>query len=142
MQQNRAIRQGFTLAKHERLKSRKLLEQLFRQAPTFFVYPYKVYYQQDAGAQAEPLQAAFGVSARTFKKAADRNRIKRLTREVYRLQKNPLQQKLASTGKKLAVFFLYTGKEVPEFDIVKEKMQAILAQLENKLPAQREQIDK
>lgn len=81
---------------------------------------------------AQALQAGFGVSARTFKKAVARNRIKRLMREAYRLQKTSLQQALERSGKKLAVFFLYTGKEVPGYEQVKEKMKSVLQQLESK----------
>ena len=84
-------------------------------------------------AAAHPLQAGFGVSARTFKKAVERNRVKRLTREAYRLQKDNLQQALASRGKNVAAFFLYTGKELPAYELIKDKMKLVLHQLENKL---------
>ena len=127
------IKQGFTLGKNERLKSRKLLEQLFREGTTFFVHPFKVYYRVVSGAEAPPLQGGFGVSARAFKKATDRNRIKRLTREAYRLQKTNLQQTLVMRDKKLAAFFLYTGKELPQFEMMKDKMKLALQQLENKM---------
>ena len=129
---NHAIKQGLTLAKHERLKSRKLLEQLFREGTTFFVHPFKVYYKI-IGDVTHPVQAGFGVSARTFKKAVERNRVKRLTREAYRLQKNNLQQMLEANGKNKAVFFLYTGKELPAYELIKDKMRLVLQQLENRM---------
>lgn len=75
------------------------------------------------------LQAAFGVSARVFKKAVDRNRIKRLMREAYRLQKPELVAAITDSNKKLAIFFLYVGKELPEFEVVKEKLEVILKKL-------------
>jgi ribonuclease P protein component len=77
------------------------------------------------------LQAAVSVSSKNFKKAVDRNRIKRLMREPYRLQKSSLQNKLAETGKHLAVFFIYTGAEIPVYASIAEKMETILSQLEN-----------
>ena len=83
--------------------------------------------------EVHSLQAGFGVSARTFKKAVERNRIKRLTKEAYRLQKNDLQQTLESRGRKLAVFFLYTGKDLPAYELIKDKMKVVLQQLENKM---------
>jgi ribonuclease P protein component len=129
----RLIKTAFTLGKQERLKSRKLLEQLFRQGSSFFVHPLKVYYASKDIPEGIRLQAGFGVSSRVFKKAVDRNRIKRLLREAYRLQKGPLQQSIAASGKQLTVFFLYTGKELPEFNFIKEKMNAVLKNLEKQI---------
>ena len=76
-----------------------------------------------------PLQAGFGASSRHFKKAVDRNRIKRLGREAYRLQKEALLQRLTEKGLSLAVFFIYTGKELPEYATVTEKIGVILQKL-------------
>ena len=75
------------------------------------------------------LQAGFGASSRHFKKAVDRNRIKRLGREAYRLQKEPLLRRLTEKGLSLAVFFIYTGKELPEHATVTEKIGVILQKL-------------
>ena len=76
------------------------------------------------------LQAGFTVSSRNFKKAVDRNRIKRLTRETYRLQKNQLQNQLRENHKSLAVFFIYTGKELPQYAALFEKVKIALEKLE------------
>ena len=106
------------------------MEQLFRDGITFFIHPFKVYYQVTTLPAEKRLQAAFGVSSRTFKKAVDRNRIKRLMREAYRVEKKALQQQLQADDKGLAVFFLYTGKELPDLGMVKDKMKLILEKLE------------
>lgn len=76
-----------------------------------------------------PLQAGFAVSSKFFKKAVDRNRIKRITREAYRLQKEPLEAALYQHKKGLHVFLLFTGKELPEFALAKEKVGLILNKL-------------
>lgn len=119
-----------TLGRQERLKSRKLLEQLFREGQSLFVHPLKLYYRTKDLPIDMKLQAGFGVSSRTFKKAVERNRIKRLMREAYRLQKSNLQAAMANANGRLAVFFLYTGKEMPEFDLIKEKTGVALEKLE------------
>jgi ribonuclease P protein component len=75
------------------------------------------------------LQAGFGASSRHFKKAVDRNRIKRLCREAYRLQKQPLFQRLKEKGSSLAVFFIYTGKELPDYHAVTDKIGVALQKL-------------
>ncbi len=85
------------------------------------------------------LQAGFGASARNFKKATDRNRIKRLAREAYRLQKKELEQVLQNKQAGMAVFFIYTGRELPLFEAVKSAMQLGIQKLiklvHEKIPA-------
>lgn len=80
--------------------------------------------------QDHVLQAGFTVSARNFKKAVDRNRIKRLMRECYRLQKINLKISLGQNKKSLAVFFIYTGNEIPKYNEVFEKTGSALKRLE------------
>jgi ribonuclease P protein component len=111
------------------LKSRKLIEQLFSQGKNFSIAPYRVFYLH-AG-PLPVLQAGFGLSGRNFKRAVDRNRIKRLTREAYRLQKQILQDRVIQNNRPLAVFFIYTGKELPDYFFLYEKMGLILQRLIN-----------
>ncbi len=76
------------------------------------------------------LKAGFGVSQKKFKKATDRNRVKRLMRECYRIQKQYLKDILTFNKRSLAVFFIYTGNILPEYTELKEKMKASLKKLE------------
>lgn len=80
--------------------------------------------------QMVPLQAGFTVSARNFKKAVDRNRIKRLMRECYRLQKNQLKSTLGKNNKMLAIFFIYRGNEMPVYTDIFDKIGGALSRLE------------
>jgi ribonuclease P protein component len=75
------------------------------------------------------LQAGFGAGSRQFKKAVDRNRIKRLSREAYRCQKPPLFQLLREKGISLSVFFIYTGKDLPDYSTVSGKIGVALQKL-------------
>lgn len=118
----------FTLGKEERLKSHKLIERLFKEGKSFNLFPYRVSYLFLEDVQYL-LQAGFSASARNLKKAVDRNRIKRLTKEAYRLQKPVLQEALDKNNKRLIIFLIYTGKEVPEYQTVQDKMQLILQRL-------------
>jgi ribonuclease P protein component len=118
----------FGLPKTERLKSRKQIDTLFAGSKGFSVFPIRVTYRF-AAAEEGGLQVGVTVSKRYFKKAVDRNRIKRLLREAYRLQKEEIQQQLQASGKSGAVFFLYTDKTLPTFDGVKAAMAKCLKKL-------------
>jgi ribonuclease P protein component len=134
-----AITKQLTLGKYERLKSRKLIEQLFSEGKSFSIYPFKVFFlsssdifstlEKNSGKKKIILQCGVGASARIFKKAVDRNRIKRLMRESYRLQKNALQELLMQHDRVLALFVIYTGKDLPEYKLVSEKIALILQRL-------------
>ena len=79
------------------------------------------------------VKAAVGVSSRNFKKAVQRNRIKRLLREGYRTEKLPLHQHLEQTHKQLIIFILYIDKVMPDYKTIKEKMPFIVERLIKKL---------
>lgn len=130
----------YTLGKTERLKSRKLIDEVFKQGKAFSVFPFRVVYlikkfgeiehsTENSKLETVYLQTGFTASTKYFKKAVDRNRIKRLMREGYRLQKNELQQQLATTNLQLFVFFIYTGNELPEYKVVHEKVAHVLKRL-------------
>jgi ribonuclease P protein component len=125
------VAKQFTLGKNERLKSRKQIEQLFKSGQRFVSPPFRVFYSFQAGepAAGNLLQAGFGASSRHFKTAVARNRIKRLAREAYRLQKNDLQQKLGEQNRKLNLFFIYTGKELPDYTDVYKSIYTALSRL-------------
>ncbi|MBS1573929.1 MAG: ribonuclease P protein component [Bacteroidetes bacterium] len=117
----------FTLGKNERLKSRKLIEQLFKSGKSFNAFPFRVFYLSQPS--LFPLQFGTGVSNRNFKKAVDRNRIKRLTKEAWRLQKNILEESLKANNKSLSVFLIYTQKELPDYKTIYDKTGLILKKL-------------
>jgi ribonuclease P protein component len=131
------VRKQFTLGKEERLKSRKQIENLFDKGKSFVVAPFRIYYIINSEVPIQRgesgLKFGVGVSAKNFKKAVDRNRIKRLTREAWRLQKNDIKEKVGETQRQLNVFLIYTGKELPDFTTVKDKVAIALKKLSDKI---------
>jgi len=121
-------KERYSLGKTERLKSRKAIEQLFREGRSFSTFPFRILWMSNPSLPAV-LQAGFAVSSKHFKKAVDRNRIKRLMREAYRLQKNVLAANLEQRQKRMAVFFIYMGNELPEYQTLQERTAAVLKRL-------------
>ena len=130
-----SVRKQFTLGKDERLKSRKQIEKLFAEGKSFVVSPFRVYFiiNDELSMANRSLQFGVGVSTKNFKKAVDRNRIKRVTREAWRLQKNELKALLKIHDKQLNAFFIYTGKELSDFKTVKDKVAVALKKLAGKI---------
>lgn len=119
----------YTLGKQERLKSRKLIDQLFKEGKFFSVFPIRVVWQYRQSTSGI-LQAGFTVSTKHFKKAVHRNRIKRLMKEAYRLQKNDLQNDVDAVNKQLVIFLMYVGKDIPGYPLITEKINSILKRLQ------------
>lgn len=78
------------------------------------------------------LKVGVTASKRHFKKAVDRNRLKRRLREAYRLQKEPLLETLKAQGISGIAFFMYTDKTITSFEVIKTAMQKCLRQLAQK----------
>ena len=119
----------FTLGKNERLKSRKLIEQLFKEGQGFTLSQFRILYLLNKFTGSF-LQCGVGVSTKNFKKAVDRNRIKRLIKEAWRLQKGSLQEKTRSKDIQLNLFLIYTGKELPGYKEVYAKITGLIHKLD------------
>ena len=113
----------FTLGKQERLKSRKLIEKLYKEGDSVKSFPIRMIYLQTEHTSNFPAQVGVSVGKRNFKKAPDRNRLKRLMRETYRLQKNIIYDNI----EKPYVFMIsYIGKEEKPYEELYSKMNKLL----------------
>ena len=120
-----------TFTKEERLCSKRKIDSLFHGGSSFIVYPFRVVYLVGQSVESPyPVQVILSVSKRRFKRAHDRNRIKRLMREVYRLQKNELlYDDVNKLCLNLVLAIQYVGKEELSFELLYAKMSKTLKQL-------------
>jgi ribonuclease P protein component len=123
---------AFGFGKAEKLKSRKEIESLFAEGKSLAVFPLRVKYRFRPFSEGAPVQVAVSVSKKGFRRATDRNRIKRLLREAYRLQKAALVQQVTEKGLQAVLFFMYTDKEKAAFDVIFSAMTHCLNQLSQK----------
>ncbi len=113
-----------TYKKEEKLKKSKLISQLFAEGNSVSDFPIKLIYLEFDHDSSYKVQAGVSVSKRNFKRAVDRNKIKRLLREVYRKNKHLIYE--SEHTKKHLFMFIYVGKKIAEYKVLEEKMIAIL----------------
>jgi ribonuclease P protein component len=120
----------YTFKKEERLCNKRLIESLFQNGSSFLCYPFKVSWLLSEESQPFPVQILFSVPKKRFKRAADRNLIKRRMREAYRLHKQQyLYDKLNDAGKKIILSLGYVGKVIAPYELAEKKMLKLLTQL-------------
>ena len=118
-----------TLKIHERLHSKKLIDLLFEKGNSFFVYPFKVITLCVEATNPNPTQLLVSVPKRNIRKATDRNKIKRLIREAYRLNKTIIAGQPKSRGNQLVFGLIYTQKTILSFAEIERKIILILQRL-------------
>lgn len=112
--------------KNERLTSKKIIEELFSKGSSAFLYPFRLLYLPRPGNEASSSpsnpQVLFSVSKRNFKKAVDRNLIKRRMRQAYRRNKQILTLSLPADKQAHVVAIIYVAKEKIPFEIIEKKL--------------------
>jgi ribonuclease P protein component len=117
---------SFSLKKREILRSKKSIKELFNSGSSFILYPFKVQYLPDFNSPNN--QVLFSVSKRNFKKAVDRNLLRRRIREAYRLNKSLLlaDEKEASS---ISIALIYIGKFKLPYAEIEDKLKQVLVRL-------------
>lgn len=126
--------EGQTFGKEERLKSRKLINNLFDCGKIIHHYPFKVLYQVTKNENNNfPAKIAISVSKKNFKRAVDRNYIKRKIKETYRQNKQSLYKELDKIDRKLYFFVIYTAKHDIDYLTLNSEMKLLIQKLNDKL---------
>ena len=116
--------------KEERLCSQKLIEQLFHKGSSFFSHPFKIIWLPAKLQSTLPVQVCISVPKRKFKKAVDRNRVKRLIREAYRKNKDEiLYSFMKDKGYSCALMLVYSGNSIFTASEIESKLIISLIRL-------------
>jgi len=124
------------LAKKERISSKTEIELLFTKGSSFFIYPLKVVYFEKACEVEEEkpvVSIMVSVSKKKFKRAVKRNRLKRLIKESYRLNKSLLIGKIINQPRSVSVGFIYLAHEEKTYSEIESAMQEALEILSAKV---------
>jgi ribonuclease P protein component len=111
----------FIFPSDEKLKSKILIDELFKKGSSFFIYPFKCWYLKSGDPEAKPLFLT-GAPKKSFKKAVDRNYIKRCIREVYRLHHRP---QALTYAKGYCIGIVYVGKEKMLYKGIEKKLNVV-----------------
>ena len=130
----------FTLPRSERLRSLKAIRRMFGEGKSGFVYPYRFIYlvhpaeeqegqAQDAQTGERSVNVMFSVPKKFHKRANRRNLLKRRTREAYRLGREAMCEKIAQSGCRVDMAFIYSTKECHTYKTINNAVERIMAQV-------------
>lgn len=117
-----------SLHKSERLTSKILFEELLASNFSFVQYPYRIIAKESSHPGEYSARIAISVSKKKFKRAVRRNRLKRLTREVFRCNKSLLYDTV-SPDKTIDILFIYLDQQVAGFPKVEKALQTALGKI-------------
>ena len=126
----------YSFSKEEKLCSQKIIGDIFLSGTSFLCYPLKVVWKYEDLHTPYPASVVFSVPKRLFKRAHDRNLLKRQLREIYRYRKQDLYQGLELNNRKIAMMIVYIAKDKLEFTQLEDAMTKVITKLKKKLEPQ------
>lgn len=118
-----------SFGKKYKLCSKKTIELLFREGNQLRVYPFMVYFKTVELDENVDFQVVFSAPKRQFKRAHDRNYVKRIMRETFRKKKLILEEYLAKEQKQIALFVIYTPRELPVYSEVLKNTEKLMQRI-------------
>lgn len=123
----------YSFPKSDRLFLQKEIDALFTEGNSFVAYPLRIIYTGQPPASGSHAAVLISVPKKKIKKAVNRNRIKRLIRETYRLNRQQFSEYIETQDKYLLIGFVYIGNENPAYKDMEKAMLKALALLTGKL---------
>lgn len=132
-----AIKEKYTFGKQEKLCSKTEIDNLFASGESFIAYPLRVVYTLEDIADNAPHnpKILISVSKKKFKRAVKRNRVKRLVREAYRLNKSLFTTLFYPQKKNINIAFIYLKDELPDYNEIEKAILKSYKVLEDKIIA-------
>jgi len=125
-----------TFRKEERLKSSKAIKLLFSRGNSFLIHPFKVNWVPESQEQKFPARVLIGVSRKNFRKAVERNQVKRVIREAYRKNKYILYDYLEEREISCNFSIIFIGRSKPDHSVAEKKIIDIIKRLISELEYQ------
>jgi len=123
----------FRFTKEERVTGEKRIEALFTQGQSFMSYPFRVVYLETTQRGTMPLSILISVPKKRIKLAVDRNRMKRLGREAYRLNKHLFLSNGPAEDEHLDVAFVCVADKPCDYATVEKGMRKALRELNHRI---------
>jgi len=112
-----------------KLCSKKVITAVFQKKQAVKAFPLRLFYLETELNTPKAFQITFAVPKKKLKRAPDRNRVKRILKEVLRKNKASLEELLLQENKQLALFLVYTSDEIFSYDTAERKIVLILNRL-------------
>mgnify|MGYP000855897899 CR=1 FL=1 len=132
------MEQRFRFTRKERVTGEKRIETLFAQGRSFMSYPFRVVYLETTQDGTIPMSILISVPKKRMKSAVDRNRMKRLAREAYRLNKHQFIFWKSGEERHLDVAFISVVDKPYDYAIAEKGMQKAIRELNHRIEGKKE----
>lgn len=135
------MKQGFAFPKQEKLTGETTIDELFLKGRSMLVYPIRIVWVGTPAKASPSLRVLMSVPKKKLKHAVDRNRVKRLMREAFRLHKSELSALVNFLCLDVQIAFVWVPNELLDFAKVERKMVDVLQKLQKQLEPEKNPIN-
>lgn len=124
--------------KFEILRGKRTVSFLFESGKTVSRYPFRLIWQQREESSCKtPARVLISVPRKNFRKAHERNLVRRRIREAYRHLKTSFYERLATQNRNIDIALIYTGKDIISyheiFNHIEKLLSMVIQQLEKRI---------